>query len=170
MKPLASFTVLLSCLALQLSAAPAERKLAKADVLPLALDGNYQFRKFKVFLNEPVTFTPTVSEPINYERRRMSFGQVTNVDAREAVGKYFTFFWRSSRTSDLTVRFEYQQAKLGPYVMAREIDYPRCKGSRESAFAIVGDDYKEAGPVTAWRALLIQGGKVVALTQSYLWD
>lgn len=138
--------------------------------MPLALDDNFEFRKFKVFLNDPATFIPTVSEPITFERRRASFGQLTNVDAREFVGKYFTFFWRSTRTSDLTVRFEYQQAKLGPYVMAQEVGYTHCKGSRETAFSIIGDDYKEAGPVTAWRALLIEGGKVVALTQSYLWD
>ena len=53
--------------------------------------------------------------------------------------------------------------------MAREKSYSNVKGSIKTQFTIIGDDYLENGPVTGWRALLIVDGKVVALTQSYIW-
>jgi hypothetical protein len=42
-------------------------------------------------------------------------------------------------------------------------------GSRKSSFEVTGDEYLESGRVTAWRALLIVDGKIVALRQSYMW-
>ena len=113
---------------------------------------------------------PTFSPPITFERGRVNFKAVTNVDRNQRVGNYFTFFWRATKRADLTLRLEYQQAKLGDYVMAKEIDYPHFKGSCQSDFAVVGTDYSEAGRVMAWRVLLIQDRKVVALSQSFLWD
>ncbi|SRR5579862_1193345 len=151
-------------------ATPPVRRLEKADVLPLALDDHFQFRKTKLFLNDPTTWTPTLDQTINFERQRASYGAITYMDRAQRFGNYFTFFWRATKRADLTLRLEYQQAKLGPYVMAKEIDYPRFKGSRQSDFAVIGDDYRQEGPVTAWRVLLIENGKVVALSQSYLWD
>jgi hypothetical protein len=53
--------------------------------------------------------------------------------------------------------------------MAREKSYGAVKGSQKTQFTVIGDDYLENGPVTNWRALLIVDGKIVALTQSYLW-
>ena len=43
------------------------------------------------------------------------------------------------------------------------------KGSVKTEFTVIGDDYLENGPVTNWRALLIVNGRIVGLTQSYLW-
>jgi hypothetical protein len=40
----------------------------------------------------------------------------------------------------------------------------------KTAFKIIGDDYIEDGRITSWRALLIENGKIVGLTQSYLWN
>jgi hypothetical protein len=34
----------------------------------------------------------------------------------------------------------------------------------------VGSDYFEDGRVSGWRVLLIENGKIVGLTQSFLWD
>ncbi len=146
------------------------RQLAHADVLPLALDEHYQFRKTKLFLNDPLTFVVTLDPMINFERARVNHKVVTNVDRQQRVGEYLTFFWRATKRADLTLRLEYQQAKLGNYVMAKEIDYSHFKGSQQSDFAIIGDDYATAGKVLAWRVLLIESGKIVALSQSYLWD
>jgi len=149
---------------------PPNRGLEKANVLPLALDDHFQFRKTKLFLNDPVTFVPTTDVSINFERARINHKVVTNVDRVQRVGNYLTFFWRATKRADLTLRLEYQQAKLGNYVMAKEIDYPHFKGSHQSDFAVLGDDYTAAGRILAWRVLLIEGGKIVALSQSYLWD
>ena len=68
------------------------------------------------------------------------------------------------------MRFEYRQANLGSYVQARELVFPGAKGSCKAEFNIIGDDYFEDGRVTAWRALVIENGKIVALNQSFLWN
>jgi hypothetical protein len=35
---------------------------------------------------------------------------------------------------------------------------------------VIGDDYFDNGRVLAWRCVLVENGKIVAETQSYLWD
>ena len=92
------------------------------------------------------------------------------LDRQQRYGGYYTFFWRSNRKADLTLRFEYRQLKLGSYVQAKEIAYPAVKGSVESHFKVIGDDYLEEGKVTAWRAILIENGRIVGVTQSFLWN
>ena len=39
-----------------------------------------------------------------------------------------------------------------------------------SEFAIVGDDYSQDGPITSWRAVLIENNVIVALLQSRIWQ
>lgn len=146
------------------------RQLDKANVLPLALDDAIQFRKTKIFLNEPELLKPTTEDMISFERQRVNFGAVTQLDRQQRYGHYYTFFWRSGRKADLTLRFEYRQQKLGSYVQAKEHFYPGTKGSVQSQFQVIGDDYAEEGRVTAWRAVLIENGKIVGLTQSFLWN
>ncbi|MES2569083.1 MAG: hypothetical protein V4710_03395 [Verrucomicrobiota bacterium] len=146
------------------------RLLEKANVLPLALDDAFEFRKTKTFLNDPVLFKPTVDPMITFERQRLNFGAVTQFDRRERYGHYFTFFWRSKRKTDLTMRLEYRQENLGTYVQAQDKTYPGAKGSFKSDFKVVGDDYNKDGKITAWRAVLIENGRIVALNQSFLWN
>jgi len=146
------------------------RLLEKASVLPLALDDHFQFLKFKMFLNDPKTFQTTNNAMINFERERVNYKAVTEADRQQLFGQYFTFFWRTTRQADLTVRLEYRQENLGSYVQAREVSLKDVKGSRTTEFDILGDDYIEDGRITAWRALLIENGRIVGLTQSYLWN
>lgn len=146
------------------------RQLDKAVALPLALDDAIQFRKTKIFLNEPELFKPTTEQMISFERQHVNFGAVTQFDRQQRYGQYYTFFWRTGRKADLTVRFEYRQQRLGSYVQAKELFYPAVKGSVQSQFQVIGDDYAEEGKVTAWRAVVIEGGKIVGLTQSFLWN
>lgn len=150
--------------------ADTSRQLDKANVLPLALDDNFEFRKTELFLNDPKTFKPTQDPMTLFERARMSFGAVTNVDRQERMGNYFKFFWRAHRKADITVRLEYRQENLGAYVMAKEVSYNNVIGSVKTEFKVVGDDYTQDGRVVAWRALLIEKGRIVGLTQSYLWN
>ena len=146
------------------------RQIDKANVLPLALDDAIQFRKTKIFLNEPELIKPTTENMISFERQRVNFGAVTQLDRQQRYGHYYTFFWRTGRKADLTLRFEYRQQRLGSYVQAKERVYPGAKGSLQSQFQVIGDDYAEEGRVTAWRAVLIENGKIVGLTQSFLWN
>lgn len=146
------------------------RQLDKAVALPLALDDAIQFRKTKIFLNEPELFKPTTDPMIAFERQRINFGAVTQLDRQQRYGQYYTFFWRTARKADLTIRFEYRQQRLGSYIQAKELFYPAAKGSVQSQFQVIGDDYAEEGKVTAWRAVVIEDGKIVGLTQSFLWN
>ncbi len=159
------FIILASCATTPVPAT----KLQKANVLPLALDDDFQFRKVKLFYYQPVNPPRTESEPVNIEHLRLAFGAITRVDTLERLGNYFTFFWRATREADVTLRLEYRQASLGNYVMAQERYYPAEKGSFESDFTVIGDDYSEFGEVTAWRALLIVDGRIVGLRQSFMW-
>jgi hypothetical protein len=139
-------------------------------VLPLALDDHFQFRKTRLFLDDPKYFTLTQDPTILYERERINFGAVDAIDKGARLGNYFSFAWRSTGKADITVRLEYRQENLGSYVQAQEVSYTGVKGTMKTDFKVVGDDYRQDGRVMAWRALLIENGKIVGLTASYLWD
>ena len=169
MKRPISTLVLLALAATGLRAEP-PRLLDRANVLPLALDDAFQFRKAKTYLNDPYVNKVTTDPMIAFERQRINFGAVSNLDRQQRYGHYYTFFWRSLRTADLTLRFEYRQGNLGSHVQAQELHYHEAKGSVASGFKVIGDDYREDGKVTAWRALLIERGRIVGLHQSFLWN
>jgi hypothetical protein len=53
--------------------------------------------------------------------------------------------------------------------MAQERYFRAARGSHRSTFQVTGDEFLENGLVSAWRALLIVDGRVVALRQSSMW-
>ena len=167
--------------------------------LPMALSDDFQFRKTKLYLltetapgqekasddqtvkgaakggklssTAPSSKSTTVQDAsIRFERQYRLFGAVTTLDQRERFGNYFDFFWRSRRTADLTIRLEYRQEKLHAHIQAQEISYSNARGSYKTEFKVVGDDYFDDGRVTAWRCLLIEKGRIVAETHSYMWE
>ena len=145
-------------------------KLEKANVLPLAIDSDFAFRKETQFLNDPATFAPSRSDAVNFMRRSYMWPATTKLDQDELRGNYLNFYWwNHGPPQEVTIRLEYRQAGLGNEVLAREITYPNASGSICSIFKIVNDDYLENGRVTSWRALLIVKGHIVGLTQSFLW-
>jgi hypothetical protein len=155
-----------------LTAEPA-RQIEKAKALPLALDDAFQFRKTKSFLydpRDPQAWQPAFDGMIKFERQRAAYGAVTQLDRRQRFGHYYDFFWRSKRDADVTVRFEWRQQNLGAYVQAKELEFKGAKGSWKASFSVTGDDYEQDGKVTAWRAIIIENGKIVALNQSFLWN
>jgi hypothetical protein len=162
---------ILVALAAAAPAADSSRLLEKANVLPLALDDAFQFRKVISTLQDPDTKPRQLGvEPmLNFEYMRNYFGALSRADRREREGHYFKFFWRTSRPASVTVRLEYRQEKLGNYVQAREVAYQDIKGSVKTEFEVLGDDYYNDGRITSWRALIIENGRIVGLTQSYLW-
>ena len=152
---------------------PATR-LDKANILPLEIDDDYQFRKILTSVFDPDLKEQRVSSAktggvIDFERARRTWGAVGSLEVSKRHGSYFTFFWRTSRDSDVTLRLEYRQAGLGNYVMAQERYFPAARGSHRSTFQVTGDEFLENGLVSAWRALLIVDGRVVALRQSAMW-
>lgn len=141
----------------------------ESPVLPLALDDSFQFRKFKRFVNQPELFQQTQNESIIFERNRVNFGALSADERQQREGTHFDFFWRALRPADITVRFEYRQAKLGNAVRAQETSVQQARGNMKTSFAVAGDSYIWDGPVTAWRCLLIENNRIVAFKQSYLW-
>ncbi len=158
------------CFAVAGFAAEHPRALDKVNVLPLALDDAFQFRKTISFLNDPELNKPSFDAMINFERQRINYGAINGYERRLRYGHYFQFFWRSDRKTDLTVRFEYRQQNLGAFVQAREFFYKDAKGSYKSEFQVIGDDYADDGKISGWRAVLIENGRIVGLTQSFLWN
>jgi len=148
---------------------PTPTALPRVNVLPLALDDVFSFRKTILFHNSN-TRPQTRNEFINARTKKINYGAVDNIDYLARRGNYFTFYWRANRPSELTVRLEYRTQKLGDYVQAREISYTNASGTIKTEFAVIGDDYLSDGPINSWRAVLIEDGKIVALTQSYLWN
>ena len=150
---------------------PPAVKLEKANVLPLQINTDFAFRKETQFLNDPSTFRRSHSEVVNFQRSCYMWPATTSLDKNELRGNYFNFYWwNHGAPQDVTIRFEYRQAGLGNLVLAREITYPKMYGSICSIFKIIGDDYLENGRVTCWRALLIVNQRIVAVTQSFLWQ
>jgi hypothetical protein len=175
------------------------RLLDRVVPLPMALSDDFQFRKTKLYLltetapgqeknagdqtvqraskggklssTAPSSKSTTVQDAsIRFERQYRLFGAVTRLDQRERMGNYFDFFWKARRPADLTVRLEYRQEKLHAHVQAQEISYSNARGSYQTEFKVVGDDYFDDGRVTAWRCLLIENGRIVAETRSYMWE
>jgi hypothetical protein len=148
--------------------------IESANVLPLAISDDFEFRKFQIFRNASLvpgaTPIPTKDLMIDFERKHRLWGALDGADVSARTGQYFTFFWRAKRPANLTIRLEYRQANLKNYVQARELNYPNAKGSHTSEFAIVGNDYETDGPITSWRVILIENRKIVALLQSRTWQ
>jgi hypothetical protein len=179
---------------------PEPRVVDRVVPLPMALSDDFQFRKTKLYLlteaapgqdkstttdqtvqsatkggklsgTAPSSKSTTVQDAsIRFERQYRLFGAVTKLDQRERFGNYFDFFWRARRAANLTVRLEYRQEKLHAHVQAQEISYPNARGDYKTEFKVVGDDYLDDGRVTAWRCLLIENGRIVAETHSYMWE
>ena len=147
--------------------------IESANVLPEAISDDFEFRKFEIFRNAPIvpgaTPIPTKDLMIDFERKHRLWGALIGADVVAKTGQYFTFFWRAKRPANLTLRLEYRQANLKNYVQGRELYYANAQGSHSSAFAIVGNDYENDGPITSWRAILIENRKIVALLQSRTW-
>ncbi|MEO6742149.1 MAG: hypothetical protein ABIP20_18035 [Chthoniobacteraceae bacterium] len=144
--------------------------IARANVVPLALSDDFEFRKVTKFLNDPLFMKPTEDAMIDFERRRVNYGAITAVDFIERRGYYFNVWWSAKQPADITVRLEYRQEKLGAHVQAKEVRFPVANGTHETKFTVIGDEYKENGKITAWRLLLIEKGRAVGLYQSFLWN
>ena len=166
-------------------AADPARLLDKPEALPLALSDEFEFRKVLLFQNggrSSGVAAPrglpgarsgrvlNIDPSIDFETKYRNFGAINELDRRERQGQYFTFFWRAARPARLTLRLEYRQERLGPYIQAREIDLGEVRGGGKTEIAVVGDDFLWDGRINSWRAVLIEDGRIVALHSSALWN
>jgi hypothetical protein len=161
------------------------RRLARPLYLALALllaggawaaeaksDGAIRFTKVKLFFLDASAKSPL--EPgqdhyVEFERKRALYGAITPSDQRERYGNYFTLMWDAKRPADVVLRLEYRQQALGPMIQTKEIPYRAASGHIITRFRVTGDDYLQYGRVLAWRAQILEHGRVVAEKKSYLW-
>lgn len=157
-------------LALRADSAAPIRVHAEAP-LPLALDDSFRIDKVFSLLIDPAVVGKVVSPWLKMEMDRRYFGAVNSFERRLRDGHSYTVHWGGRQTTPggLTVRFEYRQQKLGSQVQAQEVFYPKISASMRTEFTVQGDEYYQDGQVTAWRVLLVEGGRVVGLQQSFLW-
>ena len=135
-------------------------------------NGFIRFNKIKLqFLDasKKSPLEPGQDRYVEFERRRALYGAITPSDQRERYGNYFTFMWESSRPAEVVVRLEYRQQALGAMVQTKDISYRAASGHLITRFQVTGDDYLQYGRVLAWRARILEGGKVAAETRSNLW-
>lgn len=143
--------------------------------LPLALDDAFSIRKVFTLLIDPATQQKALQSGglgngwLRAETERRYFGAVSQMERRNREGHYYTVDWSASKPSDVRVRMEYRQQKLGLHVQSKERYYPQARGSMKTEFSVTGDDYHEDGQVTAWRVSLVENGRIVAVTQSFMW-
>lgn len=95
------------------------------------------------------------------------YGRVSDKERDLSEGIYYVVR-RRDVDREATVRFSYQRAGTGSKMMVKTVKLP--EGVKRHEFTFVGEDFKKDGKVLAWKAELIEDGKVVSSKQSYMWE
>ena len=107
---------------------------------------------------------------ISFEQRHYYHGAVTGEEFLAKFGHYFTIFWKNeAKGSDFTVKLEYTQGNTGPEIHVKEVQVPDAGRRNTTKIEVVGDEYRQNGPVTSFKVSLITGGETVAESRSFLW-
>jgi hypothetical protein len=92
-------------------------------------------------------------------------GGMVGQSARNAAGEEFLIRWTSPLVR--SIKFDYRQVnRPDKELQASAV----ATNSNWHVFTIAGDDFKEGGPVSAWRvSLLDETGECLATKQSVMW-
>ncbi len=141
-----------------------------AAVLTACASKPQGFTKVKIYRLDPQARISAVDPSIPFEKDYHLHGAVTTEQRQARQGNYYTFFWKADdRTRPVTLRFEYRQSVTRASVKRQEQVISDVKGSNITKFNVTGEEYFTGGKVLAWRAVLLQDGKEVASTQSFMW-
>ncbi len=128
------------------------------------------FTKVKIYRLNPTANINAVDPSIPFEQKHLLHGAVSRAEQDARGGNYYTFFWKvDDRSQPVKLRFEYRQSTTRSAVKQQVIEIAEVKSSNVTKFQITGDEYQTNGKVLAWRAILVQGGKEIATTQSFMW-
>jgi outer membrane biogenesis lipoprotein LolB len=128
------------------------------------------FTKVKIYRLDPDARITAVDPSIPFEQQYLLHGAVTTEERSARKGNYYTFFWKvDDRSQPVKLRFEYRQSATRSAVKKQEIDISDVQRSNVTKLQITGEDFLTSGKVLAWRAVLLQGGKEIASTQSFMW-
>jgi hypothetical protein len=113
------------------------------------------------------SLTPSLYERDNYQ---VLLRQSTN----QVSGMRFNVEWKakSAVATPLTLRVELRGVARGDFPKARTLEKTVTPGgwfSHWTKFDLVGADYKDFGRVTAWRATLWEGSRLLGEQKSFLW-
>lgn len=112
----------------------------------------------------------SIDPMIRFERQHHFHGAVTSDQRHERLGNYYTLFWNAPASrSPVTVRFEYRQSLTGERVLTFDQVVTDVRDKNKTALRITGDSYHRDGRVAAWQATLLQDGRVLDQTRSFLW-
>lgn len=112
----------------------------------------------------------SIDPMIRFERQHLFHGAVTEEQRHERLGHYYTLSWNAPATrSPVTVRFEYRQSRTGERVLTFDQVVTKVREKNKTALRITGESYHRDGRVVAWQATLLQDGRVLDQTRSFLW-
>ncbi len=119
---------------------------------------------------QDATYVSSTDPMVAFEKPRLLRGAIDGQDHSEKYGNYYTIFWKTDQpNAPATIRLEYRQAKTGPEVLTKEISVPSPKRKNTTELKVVGDEYGTNGPVTQWKASIVQNGVVITEYRSFLW-
>ena len=129
------------------------------------------FTKVKIYRLNPTARITAVDPSIPFEQQYLLYGAVSNDDRAARGGNYYTFFWKADdRTQPVKLRFEYRQSVTRSAVKRQEIEIADVRRENVTKFQVTGAEYQTNGKILSWRAVLVQGGKEIATTQSFMWQ
>ena len=67
------------------------------------------------------------------------------------------------------MRFEYRQALTGERISTFDQVVGEVRSQNKTALRITGESYHRDGRVVSWQATLLQDGKLLDQTRSFLW-
>jgi len=97
-------------------------------------------------------------------------GSVSAKEREAKKGRYYTVSWDTLKgASPIRIVFEYRQARSGAREKKLEEALPPSRQGK-TEFQIIGEAYLKGGDVVAWQTTLYEGGKLMAVKKSYLWN
>lgn len=144
---------LIALLLLTGAAQAAEPKIIK--VLPHLLDVNGRH-----------TVSPNLFERDTYQAKLKA-----NPDLQSGIR--YDVHWRANAAGEFVLKLELLGRVEQGQVNRRTIETPvtgKRTGAKWSALSFLGADFKEFGPIVAWRVSLWQGDTMLARQQSFLWE
>lgn len=129
------------------------------------------FTKVKIYRLNPTARVVAVDPSIPFEQQHLLHGAVTFEEREARRGNYYNFFWKADdRSQPVKLRFEYRQSATRSAVKRQEIEISDVKRNNVTPVQVIGEEYLTNGKILSWRASLIQGGKEIASTQSFMWQ
>ncbi len=89
------------------------------------------------------------------------------------TGVRYDIHWRSAKPGKFELKLELlgrvKKGQIKRRTVEGKVSVQRSK-SQWTALSLTGEDFKQFGPIVAWRVSLWQGDQLVAKHQSFLWE